>query len=113
MSDCYIARSRSVAARQLGDELIIMSATDSTLFNLNPVAAVIWQSADGKTPLAEIVEQQICPAFDVEFAEALRDAQEFVAALSTHGILFVADSPILAPDAVAPASVPAPVVVTP
>jgi len=106
MSDCYIARSRSVAARQLGDELIIMSATDSTLFNLSPVAAVIWQSADGKTPLANIVEQQICSAFEVEFAEAFRDAQEFVAGLASHGILFVADAPIPDASAVAPAPVP-------
>jgi len=113
MSDCYIARSRSVAARQLGDELIIMSATDSTLFNLNPVAAVIWQSADGKTPLANIVEQQICAAFEVEFAEAFRDAQEFVADLASHGILFVADAPIPDANAVAPAPVPAPALVTP
>jgi len=112
MSDCYIARSRSVAARQLGDELIIMSATDSTLFNLNPVAAVIWQSADGQTSLANIVEQRICSAFEVEFAEAFRDAQEFVAGLAGHGVLFVADAPIPDPNAVAPAPVPSPALAT-
>jgi hypothetical protein len=42
MSNCYIARSRSVAARQLGEEMVIMSAQDSTLFNLNQFATLIW-----------------------------------------------------------------------
>jgi len=94
MKECYVARSRSVAARQLGEEMVIMSAADSTLFNLNPVAALIWQAADGKTPLAKIVEERICSAFDVEHEEALRDAEQFVTDLAAHGILLLAESPI-------------------
>ncbi len=97
MNDLYIAPSRSVAARQLGDEMIIMSAVDSTLFNLNPVATVIWQAADGQTPLARIVEDQICPQFDVDLHSALQDAQEFVAKLAAHGVLQIADAPISIP----------------
>jgi hypothetical protein len=94
MKECYLVRSRTVAARLLGEEMIIMSATDSTLFNLNPVATLIWQAADGKTPLTKIVKEQICTTFDVEPAEALRDAQQFVLDLAAHGILSLADSPI-------------------
>jgi len=94
MKECYVARSRTVAARQLGEEMIIMSAPDSTLFNLNPVAALIWQAADGMTPLTRIVEEHICPAFDVEPGEALRDAEKFVTELAAHGILLLAESPI-------------------
>lgn len=93
MKDCYVARSRTVAARQLGEEMVIMSASDSTLFNLNPVATLIWQAADGKTLLTKIVER-ICAAYKVEPGEALRDAQAFVSALASHGILLLADSPI-------------------
>jgi len=95
MKECYVARSRTVAARQLGEEMVIMSAVDSTLFNLNPVAAMIWQAADGKTPLAKIVEERICPEFDVESREALRDAEQFVMDLAAHGILLLAESPIV------------------
>lgn len=95
MKECYVARSRTVAARQLGEEMVIMSAVDSTLFNLNPVAAMIWQAADGKTPLAKIVEERICPEFDVEPREALRDAEQFVTDLAAHGILLLAESPIV------------------
>ena len=43
----YVTRSKSIAARALGDETMVMSATDSTLFTLNEVASVIWAAADG------------------------------------------------------------------
>jgi hypothetical protein len=74
--------------------MMIMSARDSTLFTLNPIGTILWQSADGKTPLAEIVEQKICTEFDVDPVEALEDAESFVNALSNQGILFVSGDPI-------------------
>lgn len=94
MSPVYIARSPAVAARSLDGEMMIMSAKDSTLFTLNPVGTVIWQSADGQTPLAEIVEQKICALFEVDRGEAARDAERFVNDLASHGILLVAGAPI-------------------
>jgi len=94
MSPVYIARTSEIAARMLGGEMMIMSARDSTLFNLNGVASAIWQAADGETPLEEIVNRKICAEFEVEPAEALRDAEEFVRELASHGILVVSDQPI-------------------
>jgi hypothetical protein len=94
MSAKYIARSGSVAARELAGEMIIMSATDSTLFSLNETATVIWQAADGRTPLSQIVESRVCREFDVELEEAYKDASELVDQLATHGILLVSDAPI-------------------
>ena len=90
----YVARSKEIAARMLGGEMMIMSARDSALFSLNDVATVIWQAADGVTPLAEIVEGRVCAEFDVEPAEALRDAEELVEELARQGILLVSDAPI-------------------
>lgn len=94
MSPMYIARIKEVAARKLGEEMMIMSALDSTLFSLNDTATVIWQAADGRTPLDEIVSQQVCAAFDVAPDEALKDAEELVRELAAHGILRVSDHPI-------------------
>ena len=94
MSPVYISRSSVVAARSLDGEMMIMSAKDSTLFTLNPVATAIWQSADGQTPLAEIVEQKICRQFEVDPEEAARDAESFVNDLAAHGILVVSGEPI-------------------
>lgn len=94
MSAKYIARSTSVAARELAGEMIIMSATDSTLFSLNETATVIWLAADGSTPLSQIVERRVCQEFDVQPDEAYRDAAELVEGLASHGILLVSDAPI-------------------
>ncbi len=78
----------------LGDEMVIMSGKDSTLFTLNPVATVIWNAADGKTTLEQIVEQRVCDEFEVDRATAMQDAESFVSELAQHGILMVSDSPI-------------------
>lgn len=77
----------------LGGEMMIMSAVDSTFFTLDEIATLIWQSADGKTPLTEIA-RKLSEEYDVAPSEAERDAAEFVQDLSQHGILIVSDSPL-------------------
>jgi hypothetical protein len=94
MSETYIAQSKAIAARMFGGEMIVMSALDSTIFNLNEQATVIWNAADGVTPLREIVEQRICSEFDVTPEIAYHDAEEFANELATHGILLISDQPI-------------------
>jgi coenzyme PQQ synthesis protein D (PqqD) len=94
MNPLYIARSNQIAARSLGGEMMIMSARDSTLFSLNDVGSVIWQAADGQTALEEIVERKVCAEFDVDPAEALKDAESFVRELAEHGILIVSQEPV-------------------
>ncbi len=99
MSPLYIARSQEIAARVLDGEMMIMSARDSTLFSLNELGTMIWQAADGATSLEEIVAQKICLEYDVEPAEALKDAEAFVRELAEHGIMLLSDQPIAAPAA--------------
>ena len=94
MSEKYIARSSQIAARMLGGEMMVMSAVDSTFFTLNEVATAIWQAADGRTPLTEIVARNVCDEFDVDLETARRDAQQFVDELSQHGILLISDQPL-------------------
>jgi len=89
----YIARSTKVAARMVGDEMMIMSGRDSTLFTLNPTGAALWEAADGVTPLEDIVTRQICARFNVEPAEAMRDAEDLVDQLAGHGLVRVSDAP--------------------
>jgi Coenzyme PQQ synthesis protein D (PqqD) len=96
MNEKYIARSGAVASRVLDGEIVIMSATDSTLFSLSEVATVIWQAADGRTSLSEIVRGRICAEFDVAPEAAYRDAEAFIEDLARHGILRVASEPISA-----------------
>jgi hypothetical protein len=95
MSRLYIARNTRVAARKLDAEMMIMSGKDSTLFTLNKTATIIWQAADGATPLDEIVARRICPNYEVEPAAALQDAEILARELAAHGILDVSENPIL------------------
>ena len=93
-SDRYLARAANVAARMIGGEMMIMSGRDSSLYSLNETASVLWQAADGVTPLAQIVRELICRDYDVDAATALRDAEELAQDLARHGILVLSDAPI-------------------
>jgi len=90
----YVARAPNVAARMIGGEMMIMSGADSSLYSLNETASILWQAADGVTPLAQIVEQHICADYTVDPATALRDAAELAQDLARHGILLLSDDPL-------------------
>jgi hypothetical protein len=94
MSETYISRSSTIAARMLAGEMMVMNSADSTFFTLNEVATAIWQAADGRTPLREIVRERVCEQFDIEPEQAQVDAEQFVTELSSHGILLVSDHPL-------------------
>lgn len=98
MSQKYVVRSKAVASRALGGEIVIMSAVDSTLFILNEVAAQIWLAADGQTPLSEIVKWKVCEEFEVTPEVAYNDAVEFVDALAVYGILQISEHPLSSND---------------
>lgn len=104
MSKLYVARDARSAVRVLDGEAMVMSGRDSTLFSLNKTATVIWQAADGKTPLDEIVEHLVCQEFDVEFNSALQDAESLARELAGHGILHISEEPIPQPPAFAGAT---------
>jgi hypothetical protein len=90
----YVARSTAIAARVLGDEMMVMSATNSTLFTLDEVATVIWEAADGATPLDEIVTKKVCAQYDITPEVALKDAEVLVEQLAEHGLLLLSEKPI-------------------
>ena len=93
-TETYLTKSTTIAARVLGDETIIMSTVDSTLFMLNPTGTAIWKAADGNTPLSRIIEEKVCAEFDVPVEQAAADAQDFIDELAMHGILVVSEQPI-------------------
>jgi hypothetical protein len=94
MKNRYVARSPLVAARELGGEMVIMTAVNSNLFTLNEVASLIWKSADGITPLRKIVEDRVCAEFDVDPEIALADAEHLVNELLERGLVLVGDEPL-------------------
>lgn len=94
MNNLYVARNTAIAARALGEETMVMSAADSTLFTLDEVASVIWEAADGKTPLDQIVVDRICAQYDIAPEVAFQDAKALVESLAQHGILRLSDQPL-------------------
>ena len=90
----YLIQSADIASRTIGDDTIIMSTLDSTVFMLNSVGTAIWNAADGATPLSRIVQERVCPEFDVSDEQALADAMGFVDELVKHGILLISDVPV-------------------
>jgi Coenzyme PQQ synthesis protein D (PqqD) len=93
----YVARSTAIAARVLGDETMVMSAVNSTLFTLDEVATMIWGSADGATPLEDIVINKICTQYDIAPEVALKDAEGLVKGLAEYGLMVLSDQPITQP----------------
>jgi hypothetical protein len=92
--DIYLTQSADIAWRTIGDDTIIMSTLDSTIFMLNSVGTVIWNAADGLMPLSKIIEERVCVEFEVSGEQAAADAKGFVMDLVEHGVLSVSDSPV-------------------
>src|SRR5260370_7905881 len=72
---------------------MMMVGRGSTLVTLDEGATIIWEAADGSTPLEEIVDSKICTQFKVERDEALRDAEALVEGLAGHGLLLLSGEP--------------------
>jgi Coenzyme PQQ synthesis protein D (PqqD) len=94
LAEIYPTQSADTASRTIGDDTLIMSTLDSTIFMLNSVGSAIWNCADGATPLSRIVHERVCAEFDVTDEQALADAREFVDELVKHGILHLSDTPV-------------------
>ena len=93
-TEMYLTQSSDIAARTLGEDTVIMSTLDSTIFMLNSVGTAIWNAADGATPLSRIIQERVCAEFDVTDEQAFADAKEFIDELSKHGILLISDTPV-------------------
>jgi hypothetical protein len=89
MADAYVLQNPRTAWRVYDGEAVILSSDDSMLSSLNPVATLIWEAADGETPVSAIVAR-ICEAFEVDGERARRDAIAFIDTLQRRGLVTVA-----------------------
>jgi len=94
MNDPYVARSTRLGTCTLGGEAIIITPSDSHLYNLNQVATCIWEAADGQSRISEIVEKRICAGFEIDRETALADALEFLTDFSAKGLLLTSEHPV-------------------
>ena len=92
MTERYLAQDPRAAWRVYDGEAVIISPDDSTLHTLNAVGTLIWEAADGKTPVGAVVGR-ICDEFEVEPEQAEQDAIAFIEGLRQRGLLVVSDAP--------------------
>jgi coenzyme PQQ synthesis protein D (PqqD) len=92
MTEGYISQNPHAAWRVYDGEAVILCADDSSLNTLNAVGTLIWEAADGRTPLSEIVAK-ICDQFDVDPAQAERDSAAFIDDLCRRRLLSLSAMP--------------------
>jgi hypothetical protein len=91
MGEAYPTRSPRTAWRVYDGEAVVLCPDDSMLNTLNAVGTVIWESADGKTPISAVVAR-ICEVFDVDHERAERDTQAFIRELRERGLLTLSET---------------------
>lgn len=60
---CPKARKDEILAHEVGNEVVVYDLRSDNAFCLNRIAAKVWQSCDGQTPLAKLVD--VLEEFDV------------------------------------------------
>jgi hypothetical protein len=79
------ARSPRMVGRKIGAEYVLVPLAErgadlDSIYNLNPVAAFVWEQLDGRSPGRDVVDALVA-RFEVERAEAERDYLELVETL--------------------------------
>lgn len=92
-SDEYVMRCDELAWRIYDGEAVLMSEDGSQIHMLNKVSSFIWELADGKATVGNIVTK-ICDRFDVERDTAQADTVEFIQELVDKNLLKVSSQPL-------------------
>lgn len=92
MLDKYPVRSDSTAHRTIDGVALVVDAAEGKLRTLNKVGTFIWEQANGKLTLSEIVDL-VCQEFDVDYPQAALDAEVFVQDLESKNMLVLANNP--------------------
>ena len=89
----YLIRHSSTAYRIIDGVAMIVGGSESKLRTLNKAGTLIWELADGKHSLSEIINQ-ICQDFEVDYTTAASDTDAFVRELESKNMLSIVDSPV-------------------
>ena len=94
MFNKYIARNKEKTAYRIIDgEAVVVNLDNSTFHIFNSLATFIWQQADGKTTINQIIEKVI-QEFEVEQDVAEKDCLEFLDDLIGKNLVTTSLSPL-------------------
>jgi hypothetical protein len=78
--------SPDVLTARLSEEAVILDLATKDYYRLNETGAAIWNGLErGLTP--DVIEAELCTAFDVDPAEAAERIDQFLAELSSRGLI--------------------------
>jgi hypothetical protein len=92
VAERYPLQNPQAAWRVYDGEAVIVSPEDSTLHTLNEVGTLVWEAADGRTPVTAIVAR-VCARYDVDTRAAERDVEAFVERLREQRLITILDAP--------------------
>ena len=65
-----LARTEGLVVQDIEKEVLVFDLDRNKAHCLNPTAALVWQSCDGETPVAQ-VERTVCPDLPPQAAEQI------------------------------------------
>ena len=89
----YLLRSDSTAYRTINGMALVVGAPEGKLRTLNEAGTFIWEQADGRHTLSEVINQ-MWQKYDVDYTQAAQDAEVFVHELESQNMLVLTDSPV-------------------
>jgi len=92
----YVSQNQEIAYRVIEDEAVVLTPEDGKLHSLNSVATRIFELANGKRRVKDIIGK-ICEEFDIEEKTAHRDCLNFVEDLVHKKMLILSSKPVKSP----------------
>ena len=84
----YPRQRADVNVRNVEGELIVLDRRNGMIHQLNPTAGYIWERCDGRSTVADIVNQLV-EEFGVSFDTAEADTRKFIEQLQTLDLLII------------------------
>ncbi len=95
MLEQYVWQSRSVAARVIDGQAVVITPADSVLHTFNATGTWLWERIAGPVRLLDLLEA-VVKEFEVDRDAAEKDLLRFFESLSAKGLVKMASSPAAA-----------------
>lgn len=89
----YIIRNKEMLWRTVEEEVFIINADGQNIHVLNKTASYIWELAEKKIPICDIVKS-IYDRFDIDEETARADTVELVSQMLNKNIIALSDKPL-------------------
>jgi hypothetical protein len=89
----YLVRDDRVVWRDIAGEVVIAERDNSKIRTLNKVASLIWSLSDGTRQMDDIITA-ICDKFEISWAQAQADSDEFCRLLLAEDLIKLQDAPV-------------------